>query len=69
MKTSTRLNNIIFALFLTIIFIALKLDGVLQCNWIFVINPIWVAILVDVVATIVVAIINTNKGVNKANDI
>lgn len=63
----TNIDRLLVRLLLTIIFIALKLDGVLQWNWIWVVHPIWVYALVDMVVDIIVAIIMSfeNRAKNK----
>jgi len=57
MKINININSVLFELFLTIILIALKLDGALQASWIWVVSPLWIAILINMLSTIIVAII------------
>lgn len=55
-KTETRVG-LGFAEALTILFIALKLTGVIGWSWLWVLSPIWITLgLVAVIAIIIVAI-------------
>lgn len=55
-KTETRVG-LGFAEALTILFIALKLTGVISWSWLWVLSPIWITLtLVMLIALIIVAI-------------
>ena len=50
-----------FQILLTVIFIALKLDGVLQWKWIWVLSPIWIDFLIGIIFSVIILIANREK--------
>lgn len=73
MHTHTTTNGGIgFAGLLTIVFIVLKLTGVIAWSWLWVLSPIWISLLlwlVIVAIVIVVALILRPKGKRKFTDL
>lgn len=53
-KTS---GGISFAGLLTIVFIVLKLTGVISWSWVWVLAPIWISTIVGIILILIVAII------------
>lgn len=57
METKVSAGGIGFTGLLTIVFIALKLIGVIDWPWIWVLSPLWISILVGIAIIIVFALI------------
>lgn len=53
-KTS---SGISFAGLLTIVFIVLKLTGVISWSWVWVLAPIWISAIVGIIVALIVIII------------
>lgn len=47
------MKNFLPELFYMTIFIALKLEGYLQWNWIWVLSPVWISILITMLTAII----------------
>jgi len=50
-------SGIGFTGLLTILFIALKLTGVIQWKWVWVLSPLWISTLFAILIVIIVAIV------------
>lgn len=50
---------------LTLIFIVLKLCGVINWSWIWVLAPTWISIILTITIIIVALFIEIKKGINK----
>lgn len=48
-------NSISFPGLLTLLFIALKLMGYITWGWIWVVSPLWIALLIAITAIVVIA--------------
>ena len=53
-KTS---GGISFAGLLTIVFIVLKLTGVISWSWVWVLAPIWIGAIVSIIVTLIIVVI------------
>ena len=47
--------------FLTLLFVTLKLNGVINWSWLWVLSPLWIGFLIGVVLYIVIVIIAHRK--------
>lgn len=56
MEKTTSSGGIGFAGVLTIVFIVLKLIGVISWSWLWVLSPIWISILVGLVFAVIAII-------------
>ena len=52
-------GGITFGGLLTVVFIALKLSKVIDWSWVWVLSPIWVPIILVVVAVLIMAVIES----------
>lgn len=57
-EAKTRSGGIGFTGLLTIVFIVLKLVGVITWSWVWVLSPIWISIALAVVLIVVAAILD-----------
>lgn len=57
MATETKSGGIGFAGLLTIVFITLKLTGVISWSWLWVLSPIWISFALALVILVIAAII------------
>lgn len=60
-KNNNASGGIGFAGLLTICFIVLKLIGIINWSWVWVISPIWISIIIGIILGIIL-IIMENKG-------
>lgn len=51
---------------LTIVFVVLKLVGVIDWSWLWVLSPLWIDIVLTIIFIIIIALIN-NKRKDKKN--
>ena len=51
---------------LTIVFVVLKLVGVIDWSWLWVLSPLWINIVLTIIFIIIIALIN-NKRKDKKN--
>lgn len=56
MNNSSKSGGISFGGLLTIVFIILKLCGVINWSWIWVLSPIWISIILVIIFAIIIAI-------------
>jgi hypothetical protein len=61
MSSKTSSGGVSFAGLLTIIFIVLKLIGVINWSWIWVLSPLWISLCVVVIFLIILAIAFKNN--------
>ena len=61
MNNSNSKSGIGFTGMLTIVFIILKLCGVIDWSWIWVLAPLWIGFVIAIILTIIVLIINRNN--------
>lgn len=63
MKKKTEIRIVGFGFFdaLAILFIALKLCGVISWSWLWVLSPIWIQLVVLVIAIVVIVVIAVKK--------
>ena len=47
---------------LTLLFIALKLCGVIDWSWWWVLSPVWITVVVAFIAAVIVAMIREKRG-------
>lgn len=59
MENNTRNSGIGFSGLLTIVFIVLKLCGVISWSWLWVLSPIWIVWLIVILIVIIAVIINS----------
>ena len=52
-------NN--FEVILTIVFIVLKLTGVINWSWVWVLAPLWIDFIIVIIATIIIILLTKNK--------
>lgn len=57
METKTEYNGISFTGLLTIVFIVLKLCGVITWSWLWVLSPIWISAILVVLVFIIAFIV------------
>lgn len=57
MENNTSRNGIGFIGLLQITFIVLKLCGVIQWSWLWVLSPTWIGLIIDCIVLIIVIII------------
>lgn len=57
MENNTFRNGIGFTGLLQITFIVLKLCGVIQWSWLWVLSPIWICLIIDCIVLIIIVII------------
>ena len=51
-----------FAGFLALIFITLKLIGVIHWSWVWVLSPLWISLLISIVIIVIIAVIAIKKN-------
>ena len=63
MEKKTEIRTVGFGFFdaLAILFIALKLCGVISWSWFWVLSPIWIQLVVLVIAIVVIVVIAVKK--------
>ena len=61
---STRSGGIGFTGLLTIVFIVLKLTGVISWSWVWVLSPIWISLALALTIIIIVAIYEGVKNIS-----
>ena len=67
-STASSSGGIGFAGLLTILFIALKLTGVITWSWVWVLSPLWIGlalVLVFLLLVLVIALIATNRPLKR----
>ena len=57
MDNNNTSNGIGFAGLLTLIFITLKLIGVINWSWLWVLSPLWISFIIGIIIIIVVVVI------------
>jgi len=57
MENNTSRNGIGFIGLLQVTFIVLKLCGVIQWSWLWVLSPIWIGLIIDFIVLIIIIII------------
>ena len=57
-KNTTRSGGVDFIELLTIVFITLKLCGVISWSWIWVLSPLWISIIILIILIIVLMYLN-----------
>ena len=57
-KNTTRTGGVDFIELLTIVFIALKLCGVISWSWIWVLSPLWISIIILIILIIILMCLN-----------
>lgn len=61
MNNSSKSGGISFGGLLTIVFIILKLCGVINWSWIWVLSPIWISIVLVIIFAIIIAITTRHR--------
>lgn len=61
MKESNNNNGIGFCGLLTIVFITLKLIGIIEWSWIWVLAPTWIPVIVILILFLILMIMETNQ--------
>lgn len=61
MNNSNSKGSIGFTGLLTIVFIILKLCGVIDWSWLWVLSPLWISFVIAIILTIIVLIINKDN--------
>lgn len=56
MNKSNSSNGVGFGGLLTIVFIVLKLTGVISWSWLWVLSPLWITFLLVLILTIIIAL-------------
>lgn len=63
--SNSKSTGVSFSSLLTIVFIVLKLTGVIDWSWVWVLSPIWISLLVGL--ALVPVILTLNKKTKKTN--
>lgn len=61
MNDSSKSGGISFGGLLTIVFIILKLCGVINWSWIWVLSPIWIGVALIIIFSIIITITTRHK--------
>lgn len=57
-KNTTRSSGVDFVELLTIVFITLKLCGIISWSWIWVLSPLWISIIILIILIIILVCLN-----------
>lgn len=64
MSNNSSGSSISFGGLLTIVFIILKLCGVIDWSWVWVLSPIWIGLIIVILVIIIFSIINKDNDIN-----
>ena len=56
MNKNNATGNITFTTLLTLLFIALKLTGVINWSWLWVLSPIWIGLIISIAIIVWMAV-------------
>lgn len=56
MNKNNATSNITFTTLLTLLFIALKLTGVINWSWLWVLSPIWIGLIISIAIIVWIAV-------------
>ena len=67
--SNSKSNGVSFSSLLTIVFIVLKLTGVIDWSWVWVLSPVWISILLGLILMLFILKLNkkieNDKPINK----